>query len=126
MKEKTKLCIIPESGVLPIRDGIHGPIHNPSEFTLKEIVTLITNGIKIYEVNPYNKKKQVLLTFQNANAENFPKRKRAKIISSHQQSPVKIQGNNSKVKYATSFENTTTVIKQNKGTTDKVSKPDFF
>ena len=129
MKEKTKLCVIPEGGILPIREGIHGPIHNPSEFTVREVVTLITNGIKIYEVNPYNKKKRILLTLQNATSDNFPMRKRAKVITSEQMKVRKIHGNSSNsIVRSNSYVNDEKSVNDSVSskTTQRVSKPDFF
>lgn len=78
MKTQYKLCVIPDyAGMLPIRDGINGPIHRPSKFTLNEIITIINHRIKIYEVNKYDKKKKVLLTLQNVAESNFPLVKRS-------------------------------------------------
>lgn len=78
MKTQYKLCVIPEyAGMLPIRDGINGPIHRPSKFTLNEIITIINHRIKIYEVNYYNKKEKVLLTLQNVADSNFPLAKKS-------------------------------------------------
>lgn len=72
MKTRYKLCVIPDyAGMLPIRNGINGPIHRPSKFTLEEVVAIINHRIKIYEVNYYNKKEKVLLTMQNVAEENF-------------------------------------------------------
>lgn len=66
MKKEGKICIIPEFfGILPIRGGIHGPIHSPSFFTIQEITKILNENIKIYEVNKNNKKNRKLLTFQN-------------------------------------------------------------
>lgn len=68
-KEKTILCVIPDyDGKLPIRGGIHAPIHRPSPFTLKEIIMILNERIKIYAVvNKNNKKEQILLTYHNVN-----------------------------------------------------------
>ena len=78
MKTQYKLCVIPDyAGMLPIRDGINGPIHRPSKFTLNEIIAIINHRIKIYEVNKYDKKKKVLLTLQNVAESNFPLVKRS-------------------------------------------------
>jgi len=79
MKTEYKLCVIPDyAGMLPIRNGIHGPIHRPSKFTISEIVSIINHRIKIYEVNYYNKKERVLLTLQNVSEKNFSNDKKVR------------------------------------------------
>lgn len=88
MKTEYKLCVIPDyAGMLPIRNGIHGPIHRPSKFTLSEIVSIINHRIKIYEVNYYNKKEKVLLTLQNVSEKNFSNDK--KVRDNENENPIR-------------------------------------
>lgn len=65
-KEEQGLFVIPDyDGELPIRGGIHAPIHRPSLFTKKEVVQILNAGIKIYSVNSKNKKERKLVSFRN-------------------------------------------------------------
>lgn len=79
---KTKLCIITTCAELPIMGGIHGPLHTPSPLTYREIITLINNGIDVYEVNPKNRSQKVKLTAFNAVKENFTTNKEVQVVSS--------------------------------------------
>lgn len=137
MKEETKLCVIPDyCGELPIRGGIHAPIHSPSKFTIKELITLLNYQIKVYEVNSKNKNDWVLLTFHNVNTYNFrgkkPEkwdalRKSVKSVAkppqqtSMSQTPV-VSDRNSNVKADT----TVSTSKENAMTIEEVVRPDFI
>lgn len=79
---KTKLCIITTCAELPIMGGIHGPLHTPSPLTYREIITLINNGIDVYEVNPKNRSQKVKLTSFNAVKENFTTDKEVQVVPS--------------------------------------------
>ena len=79
---KTKLCIITTCAELPIMGGIHGPLHTPSPLTYREIITLINNGIDVYEVNPKNRSQKVKLTAFNAVKENFATNKEVQVVPS--------------------------------------------
>lgn len=95
MKTQYKLCVIPDyAGMLPIRDGINGPIHRPSKFTLNEIIAIINHRIKIYEVNKYDKKKKVLLTLQNVADLNFPLAKKSGTKSTDIVGKASVKGGN--------------------------------
>lgn len=95
MKTQYKLCVIPDyAGMLPIRDGINGPIHRPSKFTLNEIIAIINHRIKIYEVNKYDKKKKVLLTLQNVADLNFPLTKKSGTKSADIVGKASVKGGN--------------------------------
>jgi len=79
--EITKLCVIPDYyHPLPIRGMVNGPVIKPSKFTMTEIRALVAANIKIYEVNPHNKKERVRLTFNNLNEEHFQPVKRERVI----------------------------------------------
>ena len=81
VKEKSKLCIIEDPYELPIRGRINGPILTPSEFSMSELRQLLVAHVKVYEVNPRNKKEKVKLTFQNLGKDNFVPMKKERILS---------------------------------------------
>lgn len=66
-----KLCIVKSSGVLPLPGNIDGPILNPCELPIQNIITMINLGMKVYEINPKDRNQSILLTRDNVNKNNF-------------------------------------------------------
>lgn len=66
-----KLCIVKSSGTLPLPGNIDGPILNPCEISIQNIITMINLGMKVYEINPLDRTKSILLTRENVNKINF-------------------------------------------------------
>lgn len=131
---KSKLCIITTCAELPIMGGIHGPLHTPSPLTPREIITLINNGIEVYEVNPLNKSEKVRLTATNAVKENFTIKKEVKVVPSMIQEAKKkaeeIKPDVKSVKTQVVKEQVkkpeTEIKDEAKDKSDAILKPDFF
>lgn len=133
-KEKTILCVIPDyDGKLPIRGGIHAPIHRPSPFTLKEIIMILNERIKIYAVvNKNNKKEQILLTYHNVNDPTlFTKEThlRKRSVIKHVRavaSPENINGKSSKRGSVVGREKEDNLNRNAGKVLEEITRPDFF
>lgn len=131
---KTKMCIITTCAELPIMGGIHGPLHTPSPLTYREIITLINNGIDVYEVNPRNKSEKVKLTSTNAIKENFSNIKEVQVVPSLIQEAKKkaelsesvVKTVNTEVVKPKTVKPETEVKDDAKEKSDAILKPDFF
>lgn len=69
---KKKLVTVNTSGLInELVGGICGPILTPTLISINTIYAMISNGKKVYEVNPSNRKQTILLTKSNYKTDNF-------------------------------------------------------